>query len=117
GRNHRRERALGQRAVPDLAASRSAQERHLADRERREVVVEHEAFPRLALEALDFLCVLGCTERAGDERLRLAAREYGGPVRARQHADLDPDRTHFVEAPAVEPQTPLEHLAAEHFLL
>src|SRR5437870_3486618 len=33
------------------------------------------------------------------------------------HADLDPDRPHLVEAPAVEPQAALEHLVAQHLLL
>src|SRR5437660_1137723 len=77
GGNHRHERALGERAVAHFAPPRAAQERHFTNRERREVVVEHEALPRLALEALDLLRVVGGAERAGDQRLRLAAREDG----------------------------------------
>src|SRR5204862_1239234 len=71
--NQRRKRALGERAMANLTPTRPAQEGHLADRERREVVVEHEALPGLALEALDFLGILGGAEGARDERLGLAA--------------------------------------------
>src|SRR5258708_17079157 len=38
--------ALGERAVPDLAAAGAAQELHLAHREGWEVVVEHEPLDR-----------------------------------------------------------------------
>ena len=41
--NHRGDGALGQSAVPDFAAAGPAHEADFADRERREVVVEHEA--------------------------------------------------------------------------
>ena len=102
GRERPAQRALGERAVADLAAAGAAQERHLADRERREVVVEHEPLVDLAVHHLDLLLVLGGAERGGDERLRLAAREHGRAVRARQHADLDPDRADLVELAAVE---------------
>ena len=50
--------------MADFAASRSAQKCHFADREGREVVVQHEALPRFAFEALDLLRVLGSSERA-----------------------------------------------------
>ena len=103
--------------MADFAPARAAQERDFADREGREVVVEHEALPRLALEALDLLRVVGGAERAGDERLRLAAREDGRAVGARQHAGLDPDRPDFVELAAVEPDAVLEHLVAQHLFL
>ena len=74
-RQHRRERALGQRAVADLAAAGAAQELHFADREGREVVVEHEALLGLAVDRLDLLLVVGRAERRDHERLRLAAGE------------------------------------------
>ena len=50
--------------MADLAAAGAAQELHLADRERREVVVQHEALPRLAVDRLDLLRVVGGAERA-----------------------------------------------------
>ena len=84
----RRERAFGQRAVADLAPAGAAQELHFAHRERREVVVQHEALVELAAHVLDLLLVVGRAERAGDERLRLAAGEDDGAVDARQDARL-----------------------------
>src|SRR5262249_12350643 len=115
--NQRRKRALGERAVADFAASGSAQERDLADRERRGVVVEHETLPLLALQALDLLRLLGGAERAGDQRLRLTASEHGRTVRAWEHAGLDPDRADLVELAAVEAHAVREDLFAQHFLL
>ena len=74
----------------------------LADRERREVVVQHEALVELAGDVLDLLLVVGGAERAGDQRLRLAAREHDRAVDAGQHAGLGPDRADLVELAAVE---------------
>ena len=79
----RRQRALGQRAVTDLAAARAGEAADFADRERREVVVQHEALVELAGDVLDLLLVVGGAERAGDQRLRLAAREDDRAVDAR----------------------------------
>ena len=117
GRKERRQRAFCQRAVSDLAPAGPAQERHFADRERREVVVEHEALPLLALEALDLLRIVGRAERAGDERLRLAAREHGRAVSARQHARLDPDRADLVELAAIEPYAALQDFVSQDLFL
>ena len=103
GGKHRQQRALGERAVADLAAAGAAQELHFADRERREVVVQHEPAVDLALDRFDLLLVVRRAERDGDERLRLAAREDGRAVHAGQHADLRPDRPDLVELAAVEP--------------
>ena len=74
-------------------------------------------FHCLALEALDLLRIVGGAERAGDERLRFAACEDGGAVRARQHAGFDPDRPDLVELAAVEPDAVRQHLFAQHLLL
>ena len=88
-----------------------------ADRERREVVVEHEALPRLAVDHLDLLLVVGGAERGGDERLGLAAREHRRAVGARQHADFDRDRADLVERAAVEPLAALERFVAHDLFL
>ncbi len=112
-----RQRALGQRAMADLTTARSAHELHFADRERREVVVEHEALPHLAVDHFDLLLVVGGAERRGDERLRLAAGEDDRAVHARQDARLDPDRPDLVELAAVEADAALEHLVAQNLLL
>ena len=113
----RRERALGQRAVADLAPAGAAQELHFAHRERREVVVEHEALPRLAVDHFDLLLIVGGAERRGDQRLRLAAGEDDRAVHARQDARLDPDRPDLVELAAVEADAALEHFVAQHLFL
>src|SRR5450631_549310 len=49
--------AYGQSAVTNLAATGSTQERHFAHRERREVVVQHEALSGFAFEGLQPLHV------------------------------------------------------------
>ena len=117
GGNDRRERALGEGAVPDLAAARSALTAGLADREGREVVVEHEAPVLLAGDVLDLLLVVGRAERAADQRLRLAAGEDDRAVHAREDAGLRPDRTDLVELPAVEAHAALERLVAHRLFL
>ena len=85
GRHHRHQRPFGQRTVADLTSARAAHEAGLADRERREVVVQHEPLVRLAVHGLDLLLIVGGAERRGDERLRLATREDDRPVDAGQH--------------------------------
>ena len=117
GRQHRQQRALGERAVADLAAAGPAQELHFAHRERREVVVQHEPAVHLALDRLDLLLIVRRAERHRDERLRLAAREHGRAVDAGQHADLGPDGPDLVELAAVEPHALLEHFVAQHLFL
>ena len=118
-RQHRRERAAGKVAVADLAAGRAAHEFHFTDRERREVVVEHEALEGLAFEVFDLLRFLRRAEGHGDERLRLAAGEDGRAVRAREHVQVDRDRTDLGERAAVDALVFLEHEVAEdlHFHL
>ena len=55
---HVAQRALGEGAVPNLAAARAAQGLGLAHAEGREVVVEHELPERLAGQELDALLVV-----------------------------------------------------------
>ena len=74
-------------------------------------------FHDLAVHHLDLLLVVGGAERRGHERLGLAAGEHGRAVRARQHADLDRDRTDLVERAAVEPLAALERFVAHDLLL
>ena len=113
---HGGKRALGQCAVADLATAGAAQERDFAHRERREVVVQHEALLGFAFEGLQPLHVFAGAERGGDQRLRLAAREDRGAVRARQHADLDPDIADLIELAAVGTAPLFDHLLAEDLL-
>src|SRR5207248_490588 len=88
-----------------------------ADREGREVVVEHEALPGFALEALDLLRIVVRAQCARDERLRFATREHGRAVCPRQDAGFDRDWTNLVELSAVEPDVMGEDLFAEDLFL
>ena len=66
--------------------------------------MQHEVGAALALELVDDLLVLAGAERGHAERLGLAAREQGGPVRTRQDADFGDDRAHRLGVPPVDPQ-------------
>src|SRR5947207_3968096 len=116
-REDRRERALGERPVADLAPPGAAQELDLARAERREVVVQHELLVGLANERIDLLLVGGGTERRDHERLRLAAREEGRAVRAWQDLDLAGDGAHVGEPAAVEAALLLHDRLADDVLL
>ena len=67
--------ALRQSTVTDFAAAGPAQESNFTDAERREVVMEHEALERLALQHVQPLLIFAGSERGGDQRLRFAAGE------------------------------------------
>ncbi len=100
---HGRDRALGERSVTDFAPSGAAEELHLADAERRKIVVQHELLVDLAAEqAVDPLLVGGRAERRDHERLRLAAREERRAVGPRQHLHLTGDRADVREPAAVD---------------
>jgi hypothetical protein len=75
-RQHRLQRAAREIAVADLTSGRTPEELHFTDRERREVVVEHEPLERLSLEVLDLLRFLRSAERDRDEGLGLTAGEH-----------------------------------------
>ena len=85
-RDHRQQRPLGERAVADVAALGAAHEAGLPDRERREVVVVEVALGRLEPERVQALLLAARAERRDRVRLRLAAREERGAVRARRDA-------------------------------
>ena len=93
-RQHRMDGAPGELAVADFAPAGGAHAAGLADGIGREVVVEQEALLVGSLERVDILLVLAGAERRDHERLRLAAREQGRAVGARQNADLGEDRAH-----------------------
>jgi hypothetical protein len=117
GREHLAQRPLGEGAVADLATAGAAEELHLAHRERREVVVEHEALAvLLLLHGVDDLRVLGGAEGGGHEGLRLAAGEEGRPVRAREDTHLARDLPDLVEPASVEAVAVLEDLALQQLL-
>jgi hypothetical protein len=97
--------------VADLAPARAADRPHLADGERREVVVEHELLRILVDQAVDPLLVLAGAERDGDEGLRLAALEQRRTVHPRQQVDLAVDRTERLVVAAVGPLALEDQLA------
>ncbi len=84
----------------------------LADRERREVVVQHKRFFVRSLQRVDPLLVLAGAERGDDNCLRLAASEQRRAVGARQKAGLDVDRAHRHEVAAVDPPRGVENVPA-----
>ena len=100
-RDDRHERALGERAVADVAALGAAHEAGLAHRERREVVVVEVVLLLLEPERVEPHLVTGGAEGGDRERLRLAAGEDRRAVRARRHAHLDPDVADLVRGAAV----------------
>ena len=79
--------------------------------------MQHESLVVLAAHVLDLLLIVRGAERAGDERLRLASREHGRAVYARQHGRLRPDRPNLVELAAVQPHASLEHLVPKDLFL
>ena len=103
--------------MADLPPAGTPHERHFTHRERREVVVQHEATVGLPFDRFDLLLVIGGAERDGDERLRFATRKHGRPVRARQHADLRPDGPDLVELAAVEPHALFQNFVAQNLFL
>ena len=111
-RQHRTDRAPGELAVADLAPAGRADAAGLADRERREVVVQHERFLVGPLQGVDPLLVLAGAERGDHDRLRLAAGEQRRAVGARQEADFGDDRAHGDQVAAVDALAGVEDVPA-----
>src|SRR5262249_35193899 len=93
----------GAGGVADVAAGGRAEATHLAYRERREVVVQHEVAVVVALDRLDLLLVGLGAQSGGDQRLRLATREHARAVGARQVGPVDRDRPDVGGLAAVDP--------------
>ena len=75
--------------------------------------MQHEVLAVLALERIDDLLVLPGAERGDAQRLRLAAREQRGAVRARQNANLGDDRPHCPGVAAVDAHAGVEDAVAD----
>src|SRR4051812_19203594 len=116
-RDHRDERALGERPVADVTALRAAHEAGLAHRERREVVVVPVELLRLEPEGVEAHLLLQRAERGDGQRLRLAAGEEGRAVRARRDPDLDRDRPDLALGAAVGAALVPGDALADHRLL
>ncbi len=115
GRQHRTDRAPGKFAVTDLAPTGRPHAAGLADRVRREVVVEQKPLLVGAVKRVDVLFVFAGAERGHHKRLRLAAGEERGAVGSREHPDLRQDgpdgrQVATVDAPAVVEDIPAHDL-------
>ncbi len=111
-RQQRMDRAPGELAVADFAASGRADAAGFADREGREVVMQQERFFVGALQRVDELLVLAGAERGDDQRLGFTAGEERRAVCARQHADFRDDLPHGGEVAAVDALAGVENVPA-----
>ena len=103
-------------AVADLAAT-GAEPAGLPDRERREVVVQHEALLAVdvGLERVqDAQLVVGGAERGHRQRLRFPPREQRRAVRPRQHVDFAGDVADVVRRSAVGAHAMIQDRRAHH---
>src|SRR5579859_1128765 len=100
--------------MADLTTTDTSHTTRLAYRERREVVMQHEAFFLLAFEVLEPLHVVGRSQSGCDEGLGFAASEDGRAVHARKHAGLNRNCADFVELTAVGPNSVFCYLLAEN---
>ncbi len=100
-RQHRRNRPLRERPMPNLPPPSPSQKRNLAHRERRKIVVQEEALLGFAFEGFQALFVVAGAEGGGYQGLGFAAGEDGAAVGSWQDAYFDPDVSYFVEGAAV----------------
>mmetsp|Transcript_7731 Transcript_7731/g.31426 ORF Transcript_7731/g.31426 Transcript_7731/m.31426 type:complete len:210 (-) Transcript_7731:662-1291(-) len=98
--------------MADLPPPRCAGAAHLADRARREIVLQVERLVAAAVEVVDQLRGLVPPKRAHGHDLRLAAREERRAVGARQSRGLGPDGAHVLPATPVGAQALLAQHAA-----
>src|SRR5271154_3548544 len=102
--------------MANLAASRAAHEPDFSHRERREVVMQHEALFGFPFKALQSLHVVAGAKRSRNQRLRLAASKDCAAVRPRQNAGFDPDLADLVELASVRTPLVVDDLIAEDAL-
>src|SRR3989454_7489596 len=105
---HRFDRPLRQGAVTDVPPRGPAVSPDLADRERREVVVQHEVPVVLALEGLDLLLVRLRAQRGRDERLGLSPGEDTRAVGPRQVGHVDRAGRDLVHLAAIDADAALD---------
>ncbi len=74
---------------------------NFAHREWREIVMQHEALLGFAFEDFEALHVVAGAQGRRHQSLGFAASEDRGSVRARQHADFDPDVANLIERAAI----------------
>src|SRR5579859_1952568 len=117
GRKQIDERALGESAVADFAASRAAKEFRFADTERREVVVQHEAIELILLEEqVEALHVFLGAKSQCSECLRFAAGKERGTMHARKQAHFTGNMPNLVERAAIRTAAGVQNVIAEDVL-
>ena len=114
---HRKQSALGQVAMADLAALGAAHAAGLAGAERREVVVVHVALALGGLDGIQTLALVEHAERQDGEHLGLAALEQAGAMNERQVVVLHHDGADLVGSMAVDALASLDDHGAHGLLL
>ena len=109
-------RALGERAVADLAALGGADAAGLADGVRREVVVVHVALAGHRGEGVQLLLHAEHVEGGDAQDLGLATLEQRRAVHARDGLDLGGQRTDVRDAAAVDADLVLDDALADQLL-
>ncbi len=111
-RQQRMNRAPGKLAVAYFTPLGAAHAAGLADRIRREIIVQQEGFLVTALQGVDPLLVLAGAERGHHQRLGFAAGEQRRSMGARQQADFGHDVTHGLEIAAVDALAGVQNVPA-----
>src|SRR5208283_3508497 len=102
--------------MADFAASSATHKPNLSNRERGEVIVQHEALLGFAFKALETLHVVAGAERGRNQRLGLTTSEDRAAVRARENTGFDPNFADLVERAAVRTVLVIDYLVAENAL-
>ncbi len=104
-------------AVTDLTPAGRRHAANLADRIRREVVMQHEGLFVGALERIDILLVLAGAERGDGESLGLAPGKERAAMGAGKDADLAHDRSDRCQVAPVDAPLGIEDARADDVLL
>ena len=99
--NDRFHTAFRQCPVTNLATTGTTNRTALSDRERGEIVVEHELLGVFFRQTVHTLLIFGRAEGDRHQRLRLATLEDRRPMGAGQHADVAFDRTQGLAVTAI----------------
>ena len=116
-RQHRQQRAPGERAVADLATLGRAHAAGLTGGERREDVLVHVAARLLRRERVELLLQGQHVQRGDAQDLGLAALEQRRAVHPRDHRDLGGQRADVGEPAAVHADLVAQHALADQRLV
>src|SRR5690606_3504290 len=111
-RQHGSNTTAGQAAVADFAATGTAHAATLTDRERREVVVQHEGVLLLAFQGIEQLCIARGTEGGNDQRLGFTTGEQGRAMGPVQYANFDLQRTYSAGVTTVDTRLAINDVLA-----